>query len=74
MTDNTAGTQSGADTTTVDSAGITLTTIVHTLITDSVDAWGTIEVPSGTFPCRRIQNNSYVTIAMLLNGFLIQLA
>jgi len=69
MTYNTSWTQSGSDTATVDSAGITLTTIVHTLITDSVDAWGTIQVPSGTFPCLRIQNNIYVTFLMLLNGF-----
>lgn len=69
MTYNSAWTQSGSDTAAVDSAGITLTTIVHTLITDSVDAWGTIQVTSGTFPCLRIQNNIYVTFLMLLNGF-----
>jgi hypothetical protein len=69
MTYNTAWTQSESDTAASDTAGFTLTMISHTLITDSVDAWGTIQVPSGTFPCLRIQNNTYVTITMLLNGF-----
>ena len=69
LTYNAAWTQSGSDTATVDSGGISFTMIAHTLIEDSVDAWGTIEVPLGTFPCLRLQNNLYVTFTMLLNGF-----
>jgi len=64
-----AWTQSGIDTTTVDSGGVSVTMIVQTVLEDTVDAWGTIELPLGTYPCLRIQELSSVTFTMLLSGF-----
>jgi hypothetical protein len=69
MTFNTAWSQFFSDTAAVDSNGVTFTVINSLLIEDSVDAWGTIDVPLGTFPCLRVLENQTRVFTYFLNGF-----
>jgi hypothetical protein len=69
MTFNTAWSQFFSDTSGADSNGVTFTVINSLLIEDSVDAWGTIDVPLGTFPCLRVRENQTRVFTYYLVGF-----